>query len=118
MTCLPEADHYMQNSSTPIIDDCVEEICDALDNDCDGHIDEISCTCMMNDTSCYGGPPSTRNTGVCQDGNRVCDDRGETWLSCEDWQGPKEEVCDDIDNDCDSKTDEGVTNACGMCGDV
>jgi len=31
---------------------------------------------------------------------------------------PVEEVCDGEDNDCDRAVDEGVTNACGGCGEV
>ena len=28
------------------------------------------------------------------------------------------EVCNGRDDDCDNRTDEGVLNACGACGDV
>ena len=31
--------------------------------------------------------------------------------------GELKEVCNDIDDDCDTKIDEGLVNACGMCGD-
>ena len=30
----------------------------------------------------------------------------------------QDEACDGADNDCDGNTDEGVTNACGVCGPV
>ena len=101
-----------------VSDECIEELCDGLDNDCDGYVDEIVCSCMMNDASCYGGPPSTRNVGICQDGMRECDIRGEAWLTCSGWQDPQEEICDMLDNDCDGQIDEGTMNACGACGDT
>jgi hypothetical protein len=31
---------------------------------------------------------------------------------------PEQETCDGADDDCDGKTDDGVTNACGTCGPV
>ena len=94
---------------------CEDELCDALDNDCDGFVDEDAlCPCDV-DSACYGGPPSTRGIGICQDGDRSCDSTGEIWLECEEWVGPQEERCDDQDNDCDGQIDEGLRNSCGDC---
>ncbi len=42
---------------------------------------------------------------------QVCMDKPE---ECQ----PAEETCDGADNDCDNEVDEGVTNACGTCGDL
>lgn len=78
-------------------DPCIEEICDGLDNDCDGDTDEGEYACS---TICGDG------IGACVDGEIV---------AC-DAPLPDEEICDYIDNDCDGEVDEGQLNECGNCG--
>jgi hypothetical protein len=83
------------------------EICDNIDNDCDEEIDE---DILEEWQAC--GPPSS--SGVCEMGEQICLD-GE--LYCIDAIYPSGEVCNNLDDDCDGLTDEGLSQECtSICG--
>jgi hypothetical protein len=49
-----------------------------------------------------------RAVGECRPGQRRCAHDG-TWGACEGEVGPRAEVCNDLDDDCDGRTDEDFT---------
>ena len=81
-----------------------EEICDGLDNNCDGSVDEG----VANTTAivCYDGPDGTMAIGECRAGVRYCQDGGFDG-PCDGQVLPVQELCDNLDNDCDGEVDEG-----------
>lgn len=93
------------------------EVCDAIDNDCDGFRDEENddgtplCT---NGATCLGGVCRTGcTTDRDGDGVPVCDPRSDG-DDCDDTDADVApnlaEVCDGKDNDCDLQIDEGLVN--------
>ena len=93
------------------------EICDDLDNDCDGYIDEgLNCNQICNPGETENRQCGVSNVGTCTFGTetRICQIDG-SWGG---WQGcdaiyPSEEICNDsLDNDCDNE----INESCSIVG--
>ncbi len=86
--------------------DAPENTCNGFDDDCDGLIDEdvagIGDACTVGAGAC-----AAPGTLACGDGEVICDGTP---------GDPEDETCDDVDNDCDGATDEGIAPQPTTCG--
>ena len=90
--------------------ECVEEICDGKDNDCDDEIDEG----VTNACGECGDVPVEVCDFIDNDCNGLIDDGVAN--ACGGCGKVPEELCNGLDDNCDGNIDEGQLNACGKCG--
>lgn len=100
------------NDDDPAVHPEASESCNGRDDDCDGAIDE--------DAAGVGDICGT-DEGDCSTGSKVCRSGS---LLCEGNQGPRTELCDGSDRDCDgarscadSDCNQAACSATGLCFD-
>ncbi len=87
---------------------------DAGGPDCADDPAAAGCPCQQGGTAaCYEGPAGTDGVGRCTGGERRCSEN--VWGPCVGEVLPRDEMCDNADDDCDGETDEGLLSECGDC---
>jgi len=96
------------------------ELCDGIDNDCDGEVDDVLNTYWVDGDGDGYGAGLPVSLIACSTPTGYSDNNGD----CNDSDGTvhpgAEEVCDGIDNNCDGNVDEGLldSDSDGICDTI
>ena len=95
------------DDNDPQIGPHAEEVCDEIDNNCDGQIDEGKILTFYQDLDGDGYGDSESIIEACEAPENTSDLAGDCDDNDADIHPDAEEVCDGIDNDCDGTPDDG-----------
>ena len=98
----PSLTPVLQSVSISYVPACSPEICNGIDDDCDGVVD--------NGDPGGGLPCGTGLPGVCAPGVTHCTGGG---IQCAPLAAGSPEVCDGLDNDCNGIVDDGFVDSDG-----
>ncbi len=111
LTCgAPNSPSCDCNDGNNTIRPTAAETCDALDNNCNGQVDEGSGAGGKVTMNCYSGPAGTQGRGVCVAGVQVCNATvpgTSSFGACMGQVVPSMEQCNGRDDDCNGTVDDG-----------
>ena len=93
------------------------EICDGIDNDCNGLVDDLARSCYPEGTAGCTYDAATKAwscVGACTPGFQACSEG--KWQPCVGAVTPAAEIaCDGLDNNCDGRVDENDPLSTDVC---